>query len=117
MKLLANENFPLSSVKILENNGYDVLFIGRDHSGYLDSEIMEISIKEERTILTFDRDYGELIFKEGFKPSKGVIYIRWHHYFPDEPALYLLKLFKKESYNFDNKLTVIDKDKIRQRKY
>ena len=30
MKLLANENFPLSSVKILENAGYDIISVGKD---------------------------------------------------------------------------------------
>ncbi len=34
---------------------------------------MTIAINEERTILTFDRDYGELTFKHNYKPEKGVI--------------------------------------------
>jgi len=30
MKLLANENFPLTSVKILEEAGYYIIYIGTD---------------------------------------------------------------------------------------
>jgi predicted nuclease of predicted toxin-antitoxin system len=67
MKLLANENFPLSSVKILKDSGFDMICVGIDFSGILDSEVMQIAMDQKRTILTFDRDYGELIFKKGFK--------------------------------------------------
>ena len=63
MKLLANENFPLDSIRLLFQQGFDIKSIGIDYSGITDREVMQIAIKEQRTILTFDRDYGELIFK------------------------------------------------------
>ncbi len=75
MRLLANENFPLTSVKILENAGYDIIYAGLNFKGILDNEVINIAIKEERTIITFDRDYGELIFKKGYRPRAGVIYL------------------------------------------
>ena len=53
MKLLANENFPLQSVKILETAGFDIKSVGVDYSGIMDSEVMEIAINEERAIITF----------------------------------------------------------------
>lgn len=56
MKLLANENFPYASIYYLRDKGYDVLSIGIDNPSILDSEIMNIAINEERTVLTFDRD-------------------------------------------------------------
>lgn len=117
MKLLANENFPLTSVKILKESGYDIIYIGTDFSGILDSEVMQIGIDEMRTILTFDRDYGELIFRKGFKPAKGVIYLRWSEFKPNEPGDYLRDLFLKGEINFDGKLTVINEKTIRQRSY
>ena len=55
-ELLANENFPYKSIYYLKSKGFDILSIGMDNPSILDSEIMSISIKEERTILTFDRD-------------------------------------------------------------
>lgn len=33
---------------------------------------MDVAINEERIIITFDRDYGELVFKVGFRPKKGI---------------------------------------------
>ena len=117
MKLLANENFPLTSVKILEKNGYDTKYIGTDSPGITDAEVMDIAIREERTILTFDRDYGELIFKKAFRPAKGVIYLRWSEFQPSQPGEYLTFLFNLNTLEFDMKLTVISENTIRQRKY
>jgi predicted nuclease of predicted toxin-antitoxin system len=117
MKLLANENFPLQSIKVLKNAGFDIKSIGEDYSGILDSEVIDIAINEERVIITFDRDYGELIFKKGFRPKEGVIYLRWDTFQPYEPGLYLIQLFRSEKINFKNSLTVISEKSIRQRKF
>lgn len=62
MKLLANENFPYPSIFYLRDKGFDIVSIGMENPSIKDSEIMSIAINESRTILTFDRDYGELIF-------------------------------------------------------
>lgn len=45
MKLLANENFPLQSVKILKEAGYDTTYIGNEYFGILDNEVMDIAKK------------------------------------------------------------------------
>jgi predicted nuclease of predicted toxin-antitoxin system len=56
MRLLANENFPYSSIKILKESGFDVIWIGADHSGIHDTDVLELADAENRTILTFDKD-------------------------------------------------------------
>jgi predicted nuclease of predicted toxin-antitoxin system len=91
MKLLANENFPYTSIFYLRNKGYDVLSIGIDNPSITDYEVMTIAINEERTILTFDRDYGELIFRYHYKPDKGVIYLRLDKYQLQEPGMIIEK--------------------------
>ena len=117
MKLLANENFPISSVKILKNAGYDIVAVGQDFAGILDNEVIDLAISEHRTIITFVRDYGELIFKKGYKPQAGVIYLRWDDFQPNEPGEYLIELFKSKDIEYERMLTVIGLDNIRQRKY
>ncbi len=117
MKLLANENFPLDSIRLLFQQGFDIKSIGIDYSGITDREVMQIAIKEQRTILTFDRDYGELIFKHFLKPEKGVIYLRLKQFESDEPGKILALLFSNKDFIFERKLTVISADSIRQRSY
>jgi predicted nuclease of predicted toxin-antitoxin system len=118
MKLLANENFPLKSVLYLKSKGFDISAIGVDNPGVHDSVVMSsIAIQEERTILTFGRDYGELIFRHNHKPPKGVIYLRLDEYKADEPGKIIEELILKNEIDFDNALTVFDSNGIRQRKY
>lgn len=70
---------------------------------------------EERIILTHDCDYGELIFKYHYRPP-GVILFKMKEFDPWEPAQLLLDLLEKQ-HDFNNKLSVIDADSIRERKY
>lgn len=117
MKLLANENIPLASVKHLISIGIDVLWIGYDHSGISDKEVMEIAINQNRAIVTFDSDYGELIFKFGYRPLAGVIYLRFDEYSAIYPGQLIQKIIESDEFDFKLKLTVVDEGRIRQRKY
>ena len=98
MKLLANENFPLKSIHYLRNKGFDISSIGTDNPSIKDSAVMSIAIQEERTILTFDRDYGKLIFKYNYKPEQGVIYLRLDEYEADEPGKIIEDLINKNEF-------------------
>lgn len=117
MKLLANENFPLKSILYLRSKGFDISSIGTDNPSIQDNVVMNLAINEDRTILTFDRDYGELIFKHNYRPQRGVIYIRLDEYEADEPGKLIEEIINKEEFDFDSSLTVLDRNGIRQRKY
>ena len=117
MKLLANENFPYKSIFYLKEKGYDILSIGMDNPSIKDSEIMTIAINESRTILTFDRDYGELIFRHNYKPEKGVIYLRLDEYQAEQPGIIIEEIITNKEIDLTRALTVVDKNGIRQRKY
>jgi predicted nuclease of predicted toxin-antitoxin system len=117
MKLLANENFPLASVHILERAGYDIKFIGIECPSVSDEEVLQLAISEERMVITFDRDYGELVFRYGYRPESGVIYLRFQFFTPEYPGNYLQELFQHSDLKFENTFTVIDNISLRQRKY
>ena len=117
MKFIANENIPLASVNVLKLAGFDIVSVGNELSGITDKEVMDIAVKEERTIITLDKDYGELVFKYGYKPAAGVIIIRWQNFEPEEPGNYLKNLFTTADINYNYAVTIIDKSSLRQRKY
>jgi predicted nuclease of predicted toxin-antitoxin system len=117
IKILANENFPIASVKYLENEGFDIMYIGYEHAGITDKEVMDLAIADDRLIVTFDRDYGELIFKYEQKPPAGVIYLRIFDFSPDYPGEFLKNILNSENLIFREMFTVIDERGIRQKKY
>ncbi|MEO8085584.1 MAG: DUF5615 family PIN-like protein [Bacteroidota bacterium] len=116
MKFLANENFPAKSVLLLRKNNLDVISIGENYPGISDEEVMNFSIQEQRTILTFDKDYGELIYKYGYKPVAGVLFFRISEFEPEQPGQLLLELLSSNQIEMENYFTVVDSDRIRQRK-
>jgi len=78
---------------------------------------MNIAIEQDRTIVTYDSDYGELIFKYGFKPNAGVIFIRQQPTEPLETAKTIEQLMANTTLSVERTLTVVDSNSLRQKKY
>ncbi len=76
MRLLANENFPGPAVSALRAAGHDVVWIHEDAPGIKDPEVMARARAEDRVLLTFDKDFGELVFHLGEKASNGIVLFR-----------------------------------------
>jgi predicted nuclease of predicted toxin-antitoxin system len=114
MKWLADENFPILSFKILLLEGWDIRHIALTEPSIDDADVMNRAIAEERIILTFDSDFGTLIFKKGYHPL-GVVYFRLSGFSAGQPAQILLNLEKERILSFESYLTVISEEGIRQR--
>lgn len=79
---------------------------------------MNLAVPTERLILTFDRDYGDLIFRKNMKPEKGVLYFRFKDMpTPEDLYMIVLNLLQNEDLIFERCLTVVNPNQIRQRKY
>jgi predicted nuclease of predicted toxin-antitoxin system len=115
MDFLANENFPLFSIRLLRTAGYDIAGVIEDTPGAKDHDILKRAHEEARIVLTFDRDYGELVYRhKSFTPA-GVVYFRFDPSTPQEPAEILLNIRKKGKVVISGKFTVIERGRIRQR--
>lgn len=116
MKFLANENFSKPSVNLLRENRINVIWIAETSPGITDAKVIKLAIEQGRTILTHDRDYGELIFKYAMQPTEGVIYFRLNEFKSAGPALILMNLIST-GHIFTRRLTVVDHNSIRERKF
>jgi predicted nuclease of predicted toxin-antitoxin system len=95
IRLLANENFPGPAVRLLRERGVDVLWALESMSGADDSEVLARARAEGRWLLTYDRDYGELVFSCGLPSPRAVIYLRQEAYPPQRPADLVLELLAR----------------------
>lgn len=68
-------------------------------------------------ILTFDSDYGELIFKHAQNNPPAVIYFRDKGADPLFAGRLLLALLSNAAITFTNSFTVVEEKNIRQRFY
>src|ERR1700676_3766477 len=76
MQFLANENFPLDVVEALRTEGYDVAWICTDAPGSKDPDILHRAVTENRVLLTFDKDFGDLAFQFGLPATCGIVLFR-----------------------------------------
>ena len=70
---LANENISKSTVNLLRNAGHEVVWVAEDLPSIDDEVVLELAAQANLIIITFDRDYGNLIFNRKMRPPKGVI--------------------------------------------
>jgi predicted nuclease of predicted toxin-antitoxin system len=75
MKFLADANIPRRLVDRLRSSGHQVFWAYEDAApGASDEDLIERAAAEDRLILTWDKDFGELVFSHGHRV--GVILIR-----------------------------------------
>jgi hypothetical protein len=74
--LCANENISEDCIVKLRQNGHDVLWIRESAPGSPDESVLERAHRENRVLITFDKDFGRLVFQRGARASHGVILFR-----------------------------------------
>lgn len=76
MRILADENCPGDLVAALRARGHDVVWIRTESPGVTDRHIVNRAELEHRTIVTFDKDFGELIFRHRLSAPAGILFFR-----------------------------------------
>jgi hypothetical protein len=76
MRFLANENFPGPAVAALQAAGHDVVWVRTAKPGASDPDVLAWAAREERVLLTFDKEFGELASKSALPPKCGVVLVR-----------------------------------------
>jgi len=76
MRVCANENIPEDCVIRLRQSGYDVLWIRETSPGCSDLGVIDRALAEDRLLITFDKDFGDLVFRRGAKASRGLVLLR-----------------------------------------
>lgn len=76
MRFLANENFPGAAVAALDAAGHDVVWIRTTAPGSTDREVLAQAARDERILLTFDKDFGEFAKATALPAGCGVVLMR-----------------------------------------
>ncbi|MBI5963346.1 MAG: DUF5615 family PIN-like protein [Chloroflexi bacterium] len=74
MKILADESVDNEIVLRLRRDGHDVRYVAEMAPGIIDEEVLVLASDESTLLLTADKDFGELIFRQGFVKRGIVLY-------------------------------------------
>jgi len=76
MRLLANENLPAQTIAALQQAGHDVVWMRTEAPGSRDEDVLARAQSEERILITFDKDFGELAFRAHLPSATGIVLLR-----------------------------------------
>jgi predicted nuclease of predicted toxin-antitoxin system len=110
-RLLADENIPKKALEALKQQGIDIVSVADFSTGLSDQDVIKTAIRENRIIVTFDKDFGELIVKRRLKPP-GLILLRLTKISPTEVAGRIKDLIKRQIV-LDGNIVVVQDDRIR----
>ena len=78
MRFLANKNFPGTAVTALIAAGHDVVWVRDAAPGVSDADVLAWATRDERILLTFDKDFGELAGASALPSTCGIMLFRDH---------------------------------------
>lgn len=115
MNLLADESVDRPIVEKLRGAGYSVLYVAEIEPGISDEEVLNSANEENALLLTADKDFGELDFRQR-RMSLGVVLIRLSGLSAAKKSEIVLSTFKQHNKEFLNSFSVISAGGVRIRK-
>jgi len=112
LKLLANENVPAAAVELLRSRGHDVGWIKTDSPGATDDAVLARARADDPLLITFDKDFGELVFSKGRPASAGIILFRVVTSSPAETARKVADAIDLRD-DWAGHFSVVDETKVR----
>ena len=115
MKLLADESLPYPIVLALRGQGFDLISVMEDSPGISDGQVLEIANREGRIVLTMDKDFGDLIYRER-RASLGIVLFRMSGIATTEKLKIAVAAIKKHGEELVGGFTVVTPRSVRIRK-
>ncbi|MDY6822750.1 MAG: DUF5615 family PIN-like protein [Thermodesulfobacteriota bacterium] len=114
MNFLADENIDRQMVERLRRDGHDVLSIAEMDPGIPDDEVLNMASGKSAILLTADRDFGELVFRQQ-RITAGVILVRLAGLAPEKKASLLSTAIHQHLDDLPETFVVVSPGRIRIR--
>jgi predicted nuclease of predicted toxin-antitoxin system len=115
MWLLADENIPRPSIRLLRAAGHAIEAVAEFGPGLPDADVLAHAAENEQVLVTFDRDFGELIYRTAAPGPIGILHLRFVPTDPEEVGRVLHDLLTTSTIELAGRYTVVERERIRQR--
>jgi len=114
-KFLIDESSGRKLFEFLRDAGYEVRFVTDIMPTASDEEVLTFAEKEDRILITNDKDFGEIIFRLN-RPSSGVILLRLKDDFPQNRQKYISNILENFSDKLKSNFIIVTENRIKIRK-
>jgi predicted nuclease of predicted toxin-antitoxin system len=112
MRFLADESCDFAVVRALRRAGFDVLCISESTPRAEDSEVIGLALREERILLTEDKDFGRLVYSHG-QETLGVIFLRFPTFARKQISRDVVDLVKQQGEKLAGSFVTLQPGRIR----
>ncbi len=113
MNFLADENIDKQIADCLRLMGHNVEYVAEKDAGISDDEVLEMANEKTALLLTADKDFGELVFRQ--RRVTSVVLIRLAGLSPTRKAEIVVSAIKKHGTELKDSFSVITPGSIRIR--
>jgi predicted nuclease of predicted toxin-antitoxin system len=110
--LLLDENMPRSLGAALARAGHDVVHVGDAEPAADDRRVLALARAAGRQLVTFDADFGDLVFQRGEAPPPAILFLRLH---PIDGAAAAALVLRALADPVDGQFVVCTPDGLRRR--
>ena len=114
MKFFVDENLPRMLVEWLRALGCDVVSASESGPGEADTAWAELALRDERILLTQDKDFGDLIYRNGLA-SHGVVLLRLDEFMAVEILSRFQEVWSVIEANPSGRFIVVTETRVRVR--
>ena len=115
MNLVADESVDRQIVERLRHDGHDVLYIAEVEPSISDEAVFDRANDKAALLLTSDKDFGELIFRENRLISDGVVLLRLAGLSAGKKSEIVSDAVREHEAEFPKHFSVVGPGKIRIR--
>lgn len=112
--LVADEGVDKAIVDVLRANGFDIEYFAEIGAGSSDTEVLAAATGRRCPLLTCDKDFGELVFRQRLA-SSGVVLIRLEGVAADSKGRTVLRALRDHLADMIGAFTVISPGMVRIR--
>ncbi|WP_395043066.1 DUF5615 family PIN-like protein [Flavobacterium sp.] len=112
MRFLVDECVGTTVSEFLKSTNHIVISVFDELRGSTDDELLFKSNTENYILITSDKDFGEMVFKNQ-KPHNGIILIRCKPNNFKQKILVLTKLLQNYSAKLENNFVVVTNENVR----
>jgi predicted nuclease of predicted toxin-antitoxin system len=115
VKLVCDEGVDRSIVAALRAEGHDVSYVAELRPGIPDDEVLALAEADEAVVVTTDKDFGELVFRQGLA-HHGIVLLRLHGLTQERRARIVARGIGEHGAELAGAFAVIDANRIRIRR-